>query len=258
MSKNKTSKLTRRDTRYSVSSGKVLAATIQIKADQDSGPATAKALDLSSHGAKLEVTVPMPERQAIEISLMPNGLNSTISTSGSTRWIRPVRENLWWLGVSFDEPINTEQMEFMAQQGFLDRRQDQREATDQGIVARCELSEAPVTMKLRNFSVGGIGIWSPREIRSQSRVLIAVGEKNLDGRPIVARVQWVRQEPDGEGYVAGCSFVAKESYPELRRQLAVRCDQKSGVKRKKSLRYMIGLVAGIAMLLLGISLFGGL
>ena len=246
--------VTRRDTRYAVSSGKVLPAKFQLVDDEASQQTSARTLDLSSHGAKLEVTEAVAEQKPIEIELTPNGWDTTISTSGRTCWIRPVRENVWWMGVSFDNPIDNECMELMAREGFLDRRQDQREPVNREIVARCELAEDPVTLTLRNFSVGGIGVWSPREIRPQSRLLIAVGEKNLDGHPVVARVQWVCNDKEGVGFLAGCSFIAKEGYPEMRRQLAMRSANRDAGKRHKSFRYMVGLVAGIAMTLLLINL----
>lgn len=241
--------INRRDTRYAVSSGKVLAAKLQVGDEDGTRQASAKALDLSRHGAKLEIDESIAERQHIEIELTPNGWDTSISTSGQTRWIRPIRENVWWMGISFDEPIDAERMDRMACQGFLDRRQDQREPVDQEIVARCELSEGPVSMTLRDFSVGGIGIWSPREINPQSRLLVAVGEKNLDGHPVVARVQWVCRNEQGDGYFAGCTFVAKEGYPELRRQLALSVEPRQHGTGNRSYRYMLGLVAGIAAIL---------
>ena len=238
--------ISRRDNRYAMAPDKVLPAKIQFDNEDCSTEATA--LDISSRGAKLEVNQPVSEHGPVQIEIT-NGSDSTITAAGSTCWARPVTENAWWLGVAFDQPINDDEMNQLAEDGYIDRRQDRRDAMDQGMLARCELSDKPVDIELRDLSMGGIGLWSTRKLEEDSRLIVATNERDLDARPVICRVKWVRSE--GDGWTAGCSFLAKEGYPEIRRQLANQMDlQRLAGRRRYSVRYMVGLLAGVAMLAL--------
>lgn len=244
--------LHRRDERFALN--KSIPVEVTITDGDEVRVAHGKALDISLRGAKLELDEPLSKHHSIRIALSPNDVDTTISTTGSTCWARPIEDDAWWLGVSFDEAIDEKGIDALAKHGYVDRRQDRRESADIGLLARCELSEEPVEIRLRDLSVGGLGIWSPQKLSPESRLLIGVGSKELDARPIVARVKWIR-ESDG-GFTSGCSFVAKEGYPELRRQIAARLDG-SWRPRHETVRYMIGLLAGIATLWLGINWLRG-
>jgi c-di-GMP-binding flagellar brake protein YcgR len=240
--------LPRRDARFSVQ--KAIPAEITITDGQDARVAHGRVLDISLRGARLELEEPLSdsEHRSIQIELAPNELDTTITATGSTCWARPVYDNAWWLGISFDEAMDESQVDELAKHGYLDRRKDRREAADMGLLARCELSDEPITIKLRDLSVGGLGIWSPRALVPESRLLVGVSERSLDSRPVVARVKWVTEADDG--FVVGCSFIAKEGYPELRRQVANQLDG-TWRRRQETVRYMLGLLAGVATLVLG-------
>jgi len=244
--------LQRGDKRYSLA--KSIPVEVTITDGDEQRVAHGKALDISLRGAKLELNEPLSKHHSVRIELSPNDVETTISTTGSTCWARPVDDNAWWLGVSFDEAIDEKGINALAEGGYVDRRQDRREAADIALFARCELSDEPIEIKLRDLSVGGMGIWAPQELSPESRLLVGAGPRELDARPIVARVKWVR-ESNG-GYVSGCSFIAKEGYPELRRQIASRLDG-SWRPRHETVRYMIGLLAGIATLCLGFNWLRG-
>ena len=238
--------LPRLDPRFSLS--KTIPAAVTIVDGGEERVAHGQALEISLRGAKLKLEEPLSEHRSIQIELRPNDIDTTISATGCTCWARPTDDDAWWLGVSFEKAIDEATIGKLARYGYVDRRKDRRETIDFGLLARCELSDEPITIKLRDLSVGGLGLWSPRELKPESRLLVGLGERNLDGRPIVARVKWVRKSD--AGFLVGCSFVAKEGYPELRRQIAHQLDCKWR-PRRETVRYMLGLLAGVATLFLG-------
>ena len=163
-------------------------------------------------------------------------------------WARPIGENRWWLGCSFDNPIELDSLTELAADGYIDRRRDQRVPINKPAQVRWELSSDCIDARMLDLSSGGFSLHVPERPRAGDRLLLSFPRDGDDAIPVVARVHWQREAQGGEGYVVGCGFVDKHSFRRVRRRLGIRSSKFGGYElHARSKDYLWPLVLGVAV-----------
>lgn len=237
----------RKTTRYELNSDSTLVVVVVLP-DRDQ-PLFGEVLDLSRGGSKilLKSTVAINSRIYLELKSTETS-EAIVQTDAKVCWSRPAGDT-WWVGVAFDNELPESEFTALAQNGFIDRRRDERIRHDASLTARWELGSDPIPVRLIDISAGGLKIASPEAGEIGHRVLFETVEN--DPSPIVAKIQWQDESPDG--FYIGCAFANKHCFPIMRKKLGMTSKLRLPIsKTRLSARRSIGLLLGVATVALGL------
>ena len=108
----------RRDTRYSLKQGHVIAAQLTCANDE---PATGDVVDLSKGGAKLTVDKAIEENSAVDIRLSCESMDWALNVPGMVHWKQPTRNHGCTVGCSFINNLAEATIERLAVAGIIER-----------------------------------------------------------------------------------------------------------------------------------------
>lgn len=245
----------RRESRYGIRSGRELP--VVIVASGDDGHVVevqGSIVDLSRNGSKVELDAPISNQTHLRLQLKADALTGDVEIAANVCWCRPTDNDRWWIGCAFDEPLSFQILSQLALTGLIDRRNDPRKSYAMTVSCRRQLNDEEICGKLVNVSIGGFGLELNSNINftSDERLLVTLIDDEPSHVPIIGRVCWSSNETTHT--MVGCSFVSKDCFPALRRQLAT-VDKSGGKRRRRlSVRAMLGLLAGVATAAAGAAL----
>ena len=205
----------RSETRYAIAAGQEVSLKLQRLNSSNKKILHGQAIDCSVHGVKF--TAPRISKDTeIAISIFVDTLDLMHETTGIVRWCRPSGKDDWYHGCQFKDALPHSFLTKLAEEGYLDRRQDPRTAIALPARIRNELSQRETTdVLVVEFSAGGLRVHASQPCDLDKRLLLEVdmveGEKP---QLIPVRPMWQQRVEDV--HEIGCCFLNTNSATLLR------------------------------------------
>ena len=206
-----------REPRYPVQAEEPIDLVVEA-GDNRTETVKATLVDLSCGGAKLRVAERFSLDSKLTFRIEAEGLTKSIEVAADICWTRVAVGSEWWLGCAFNPRMPYELIRELAQAGFIERRESERQEIQIDVSASYELGAARIPVQITSLSPGGFCLSSPEAVRPGSRVLLRIEPDNdqaRDGQLISAKSRWLVEA--GQGYVVGCEFADAGSHAALRR-----------------------------------------
>lgn len=200
----------RREQRFALNSNTKLPVTISREGESDE---TGTAVDISFSGAKIKVKSAVAPKSEIDVAI--EGTNET--RKAQVCWSRPAPGGAWWVGCRFEEKLPLEVIDGLANEGYLDRRQDDRRLMSVAGTARYELGSEQHDVQLVNMSVGGFSLVADDDPGESGRLMLTVRGRGGKPTTVPARIAWSKEIHGG--YQMGCQFATRDSYQRLHQAL---------------------------------------
>lgn len=240
----------RRHERYGLREEKPLVVRVEFLGDDGVVETVGRILDISSGGAKLHTEVTIPAETEILLHLESTEAASRppiFETCGRVCWTRPMSDLAWWAGTQFIEELPQRVLNRLAEEGYLERRQDPRMPCHFEATARWELMPGTADCEVLDFSVGGFLIETNAQATVGDRLLIQRRDASPDEAPIAGKIRWQAPTNDGR-FRIGCSFVTKDGYPTFREQIAqIQTDEETATPRRRSSFIVIAGIIAVAV-----------
>lgn len=184
------------------------------------GMIDAELIDISRSGVKLRVASCPALGEEVVLRLEVPSADLDLALSAKVQWTRAVADETWRIGCALASELPEHILSRLAVNGYIQRRQDERHATDIGGKARWELDRHPFPVRIVNFSAGGFCIACPREERERAgeRLLLEFDGEEAGSAFVVGRSVWLLDV--GDSHRIGCTFVNREGHRLLRRMLS--------------------------------------
>lgn len=207
-----------RELRYPVQMDEPIDVVVEA-GDNRTESVKATLVDLSCGGAKLRVSERFSLDSKLTFRIQAEGLTKSIEVAADICWTRIAVGSEWWLGCAFTPRMPYEVIRDLAQAGYIERRESDRQEIQIDVSASYELGTARIPVQITSLSPGGFCLKSPEAVRPGSRVLLRI-EQNSDQsakeRLISAKSRWLVEAGQG-GYIVGCEFADSNSHVALRR-----------------------------------------
>jgi hypothetical protein len=242
----------RRDPRFALRDEDVIKVEMQCKVgSQEIDPMEAQVVDISRRGAKLKINNVLPGDAEANLELKCEEANWSYRVPAKICWKMPTRNDGWWIGCSFDSPVETVALERLATAGIINRRSEERQTVNTDVQVKLELDSKQHGARLVDISEGGFKIWVEHAVKVGERVVLARIEDGADDFRAVGRARWVK--PTGDGFFIGCSFVRPEGFTNLTQALGLHEALIEHTDAKQmSLAHGLSLAVAIAALAFGL------
>ncbi len=205
-----------REPRYPVQVEEPLDVVVEA-GDNRTENVQATLVDLSCGGAKLRVADRLSLDSKLTFRIEAEGLKTSIEVAADICWMRIAVGSEWWLGCAFTPRMPYDVIRDLAEVGFIERRESERQETKIDVAASYELGTARIPVQITSLSPGGFCLTSPEAVTPGSRVLLRI-EQDADQltkeRLISAKSRWLVQVD--QRYVVGCEFADSGSHVTLR------------------------------------------
>lgn len=221
----------RKEARYRTCNGRSLDSIAFVELEE---PILGTVIDISPSGLRLLADGKITVGQPFLTELRTNRLHGVYG--GVVRRVEPWVDGTTVLGCQLLDKIPVETLETLANEGVIDRRQDERLEWEQMADLSWELKQGDVPVKVVDCSPGGMKLISQVPIPDDVglRVRIDVCGRDMD---IDARYVW--QEKQGEEYLCGVAFTNREVPEAIARIMKEYKSSKVVEKEKEKRRTVI-------------------
>jgi hypothetical protein len=198
----------RKSTRFEFAAGQTVS--IALEPDSHRGKprvVSACLLDLSSHGAKLAVSIPLPKNKSLRVKLTLEQLAMEFYVSAKVCWTAHEDETGSVIGCQFCPRLPDELLGHFAAGSLRNQRKRDRKKCGATIKilreqsAYCEVE----TAILQNHSAGGFCIETKQPAVPGEKLLIV--SESAEQAVTIAVIHWQLQRQDK--YLQGCAYVGK-------------------------------------------------
>ena len=236
----------RREERFALNSTTKLPVKVMRAGGESEEAGTA--VDISFSGAKLELSSAVAPKSELEIAIN----DSTEGQKAYACWSRPAPSGAWWVGCRFEEKLPLTLIDGLAEDGVIDRRQDERRLMSVDGNARFELEAKERPVRLVNMSQGGFSLITATDPGDSKRLMFtAPGRRGHQPVNVTARIAW--SKPVAEGFQIGCQFSTHNGYQKMHEALLL--PKKSVLRRWRPARDGSQTALLVAVLVIAMSLW---
>jgi|GEM_PF-2937974 len=203
--------------RFEVSDPSEVIVTVTRTEDAEHTSFSAKLIDVSQYGTKLQVPVNFRFEESLQLRI--EVIDSELEYHGvaSVRHIRSAGkagdEESWIVGCAVAPPLSDETFAYLATAAGKERRQFRRLPIAAKATVRRQMQTEGTTAALHNLSSGGFCFSSSEQYEIGECVQLTITDNDGEPRVIESNICWQVESPDGS--IAGCQFASSSSYSEL-------------------------------------------
>lgn len=206
----------RREPRYSVTRPNATAVTlVSSNASGVDHIAHGTLADISRTGLRSALPNNIPVGTHVRLQLSVPEAYLDLICEGVIRWAQPRDHDSWWIGCFLDQKLEDSVIEALAQADVINRRSDERFAIRVPAEAKGELSGELVSVKLVNYSGGGLCIETDDpSLNANGRLLLIFNRDQDNETRVTLRSVWSEQ---GNGVIRiGCSYLSNNGFERVR------------------------------------------
>jgi hypothetical protein len=218
---------------------------------EEDEPKRGSVIDMSTHGLRFLCEGNFRSGQVVLIELQSD--ESLGAFGGIIRAVNPWVGGRTVYGCELVEPLTSDVLNVLAEQGVVNRRTEQRVQWNQPAKMSWELRPGEVDIEIQDCSLGGLMITSPIAIPENVNLRIRLDANQDDEVVMTAKTAWHVEKDDH--CIAGLAFNHRQ-IPKAMKQILSQADGGKNLSEKSerasSIRPSLMIVA--AMVLLGVTL----
>ena len=206
--------------RFEVTDASEISVTVTRSEGTEHESFTAKLVDVSQHGTKLQVPVNFRFEDALQLKIEIHDSDLEYHGVASVRHIRAVSDSNdetsdggWVIGCAIAPPLSDKTFAYLATSSGKERRRSRRVPITAAASVRRQTQTIGDTANLLNLSSGGFCFFSTTQYESGESIQIDIEDIQGVKRIIDATICWQVDSPDG--YISGCQFSTSNSYADL-------------------------------------------
>ena len=217
-----------REPRYLIPKGMELGGSIELNVDGERSNIAGQLRDLSSSGAKLDLSVAVDPGATLVVRLQEPDANIDTSITAEVRWCQPCSKHEFRVGCRFESKLSADILQELAALGYLERRSNGRRHVMITTVVKQELAGTSLESgTIVDYSHEGLRLCLPSQKEIGQRLLVHCSRGGHDESAVPVRTLWHTSVNDG--FEVGCCFLNKQGY-----ELIQRIDLSDGVAKSNS------------------------
>jgi hypothetical protein len=174
----------RKSTRYELAQPEELSSIVTTT--NNPTPVSVRINNISTGGLQLIAPGRLRKGDRLNLSLQSHGFAA--QPTAIVRWAIIDGEG-WIAGCQFEEPLQSENLDQLARDGILDRRQDQRIPISLDAQIAIEGTQGTLDCTIADYSNGGLNIEMSADVVPGQKVRVSVGDSG-NHADVYAVVRW--------------------------------------------------------------------